>query len=393
MLDLTRIRGFGRCVLSLPFDRVSQESKTMRNGRLFLALCVVVLLWPASAPAKVKLAVMDLSPLGVEPAVASTYTQLVGAEINETGLFTVISRQDIKSMLDFEQDRRLVGCEADAACMAEIGGALGVEYVLSGSVGLLAGKHMLNLQLLDIKRAKVESRVKRTIPPGEEKATLEELRKAAHALVRPIRKGNTGFLALECSEEGASVYLDESLAGVTPLPQKPLPGGEHEVVLRKKGFVEWASEVNIGPGELSKLSVVLTPSQEYIGDYERKAQAMRYLAWGTLGLAVLGTAGSTWFYLSARENSELLQEANKKLELQPGDRKAQQQADQAYDQGTTQYTLYWVLMGSAILTGTSSTLLFYLGDPPDRYRQFEQGSGVTIGPGPGLAGLSVGGSF
>jgi len=131
----------------------------MRPKRLalpLLLLLLVLLVGSEAHGAKVKLAVMDLKPLGVEPAMASTYTELLAAEINETGLFTVISRADIKSMLDFEEDRRLVGCTADAACMAEIGGALGVEYVVSGSVGLLGGKHLLNLQLLDINRAKVE---------------------------------------------------------------------------------------------------------------------------------------------------------------------------------------------------------------------------------------------
>lgn len=364
----------------------------MRPHRLALLLPLLLMAAsPDAHAAKVKLAVMDLKPLGVEATIASTYTELLASEINETGLFTVISRADIKSMLDFEEDRRLVGCTADAACMAEIGGALGVEYVVSGSVGLLGGKHMLNLQLLDINRAKVESRVKRTLPPGSEKGIQEEMRRAAAALVRPVRKGHTGFLLVDCSEEGAGVHIDDSLTGMTPLPQKSLSGGHHELLLRKKGFVEWASDVEIKPGEQTKVSVVLTPSREYIEGYERKARTMRLLAWSTLGLAVASAAGSTWFYLKAKDNAEISQDAVDQMNLQPGkdDPALRARADEANSEGETQYTLYWVLMGSAVASAGASALLFYLGDDPSRYETFAGEAPVTLGPGPGLGGISL----
>ncbi len=215
------------------------------------------------------------------------------------------------------------------------------------------------------------------------------MKRAAAALVRPVRKGRTGFLAVDCSEEGAAVLIDDSLTGMTPLPQKSLPGGHHELLLRKKGFVEWASDVEVKPGEQTRVSVVMTPSTEYIEAYERKARAMRLFAWGTAGLALASAAGSTWFYLKAKDNSEISEQAVRDLEDDPSNAALRAKADEANSEGETQYTLYWVMMGGAIVSAGASALLFYLGEDPDRYESFAATPAVTLGPGPGLGGVSL----
>ena len=354
----------------------------------WLALAASLLV-PARGHGKVSLAVMDLKPNGVEEGVAETMTELLASHINDTGLFTVISREDIKSMLGFEEDKRLVGCESDMACMAEIGGALGVEFITSGSVGKLGQMHVLNLQLIDIKRAKVEARVKRLLPVKNESESLAGLKKAALALVRPLRKGRTGFLAIEANEEGASVYVDEHLLGVTPLKQKSLPGGYHELVLKKEGFVEWAGEVEIRPGALQRMDAVMIPSQEFIKSYERRAKTMRVLAWSCLGLSLASAAGSTYFFLAARDNADVSSDANTRLDLDPGDTNARERADKANSEGRTQYALYWTLMAASMVSVGSSAILFYLGDPPEKYEEFQQKAAVGLYPLPGGLGLSV----
>ena len=40
-------------------------------------------------------------------------------------------------MLAFEKQRQMLGC-ADTGCIAEIGGALGVDYIISGKVTRIA---------------------------------------------------------------------------------------------------------------------------------------------------------------------------------------------------------------------------------------------------------------
>ena len=85
----------------------------------------------------------------------------------------VISRDEIKSMLLHEQSKMLMGCD-DESCLAEIGGALGVQYIVSGNVGRIGETYLLHLKLINIREAKVENRV-------------AEVRKVDTDLVRPPR--------------------------------------------------------------------------------------------------------------------------------------------------------------------------------------------------------------
>ncbi|HUJ24629.1 MAG TPA: hypothetical protein VLW85_01320 [Myxococcales bacterium] len=78
---------------------------------------------------------LDLQARGVDAALAQSGGTLIASELDKLEVFKVISREDIRNMLSFEKDKQSLGCEADQACLAEIGGALGVEYI--ATVGFL----------------------------------------------------------------------------------------------------------------------------------------------------------------------------------------------------------------------------------------------------------------
>ena len=45
-------------------------------------------------------------------------------------------------------------CTSDTSCLVEIGGALGVDYLVSGSVGKLGDAFVIILKLMDVHEAK-----------------------------------------------------------------------------------------------------------------------------------------------------------------------------------------------------------------------------------------------
>ena len=67
----------------------------------------------------------------------STLTNMVSEQLDATGAFSTISTQDIKQMMGFERLKDLTSCESDTSCIAEIGGALGADFLVTGSVTLL----------------------------------------------------------------------------------------------------------------------------------------------------------------------------------------------------------------------------------------------------------------
>jgi TolB-like protein len=84
-----------------------------------------------------------------------------------TRRFAVVGRSDIASLLGLERQRQFVGC-GDAACVAEIAGALGVGYLAAGDVGRVGDARVLNLKIIDVKTASVAARARRTVQTDAE---------------------------------------------------------------------------------------------------------------------------------------------------------------------------------------------------------------------------------
>jgi serine/threonine-protein kinase len=62
------------------------------------------------------------------------------------------------------------------------------------------------------------------------------------------------------TQEGAQIYVDGKLIGVTPL-RRPLDidAGDHMVTIKKPGFNTWSSQVTVRPKETFPLHITLSP--------------------------------------------------------------------------------------------------------------------------------------
>ncbi|MEO1335888.1 MAG: PEGA domain-containing protein, partial [Myxococcota bacterium] len=210
-----------------------------------------------------------------------------------TGLrvFRVITREDIKRLLQLEQTRQRCTGKIDAACMAEIGGALGVDFLVYGEVARVGGTYSLSLVMLDIGRAEAANRVNRKIRNTSD--LLAETERASIQLVQPLLSNKRGFLVLDIPEAGAKVTVDGRVVGVTPLTGRlPLTMGAHEVIVEKEGFLAWARTVDVSPNQAAVEQVALVPSEDFIADYQDRAQTLRTSAWITAGsgAALLATS-------------------------------------------------------------------------------------------------------
>jgi hypothetical protein len=58
-----------------------------------------------------------------------------------------------------------------------------------------------------------------------------------------------GGLSVESRPAGASVFVDNRLAGTTPLSIAELPAGEHSVRIELDGYRRWSASARVTPGE------------------------------------------------------------------------------------------------------------------------------------------------
>ena len=155
--------------------------------RLFAGFFLLLLLAPALAGAEpVSVAVMEFtSKGGVTQDQMDALSDMLANEIEGLGDFRVIGKSDISSMLSLEeQKQRLSACD-DQACLAEIGGALGVRWVVVGNVSLFGDTYLLNMKLIDVEKVQVAGRVSKSIKGGESKL-IAELPSGARELFKAV---------------------------------------------------------------------------------------------------------------------------------------------------------------------------------------------------------------
>ncbi len=143
---------------------------------------------PVASPAKpkaVKVAFLGMQAgLGVESGVAEIVSASFLASIQERPTVRVVSTKELQAVLSYERQRQLIGC-SDSGCLAEIGGALGVDQLLSASLGRLGDTLVFSAQLFNAHKAQVEKRYSAQSNGSAEDELLDMSAEAAVGLFGP----------------------------------------------------------------------------------------------------------------------------------------------------------------------------------------------------------------
>ena len=144
----------------------------MRRTATLLAMILTAGL-SLSAMAQTKLAVTEIKARrGVDPVLAKVVEEFLASEIAKTGRYQVIGRDDILRMLDHDQQKQMMGC-SDDSCMAEIGGAMGVDYLAAGSLDRVGKSVLITIKLINVREATVERRETERLRGASEEDALD----------------------------------------------------------------------------------------------------------------------------------------------------------------------------------------------------------------------------
>jgi len=362
---------------------------------------------PAAEPAraqKIKLAVLDLVATGVPAELAANITAYVATEIDRMEVFKVVSGQDIRTMLSFEAQKQAMGCAGDSAsCLAEIGGALGVRYLVSGGIGKIGDTMTINLTLTDIEKANVVGRSTEQVK--EQSRMLETAGRAVKVLAAKILADRTATLLVTCPERGSTVKIDGQAVGVTPLQRRPITWGPHTLEVEKTGFVSYIEDFTVMTRGLVERQVSMVPSPDFLQGYEGKASKMRLGAWITTAAAVAAFGAAGYFQYDYNAKADDFKKKadlyNSKTELQTKPEWDKLKA--SYDETQSRYN--WILgaAGLGLVCAAGSTFLWIAGDDPDRYARYrdvadnrDEGSWLphlAFVPMPGGGFVSAGGTL
>ena len=210
-------------------------------------------------------------------------------------------------------------CIESNDCIRAYAMEAGLQLMVYGKVGKAAYGYWLIITKIgltgipdEIKKIKVEGGVTKLI---------ENVEAAADWLLGPDRT----WLQVSVDQEGAVLSLDDKEIGpVTAEPMEVAPG-KHAVVLRKKGYEDYVSEIDCEQGTLCKVEATMavaaaavTPDKPPV---KKPPKPKKTKAWQTLGWVFSGlTAASlgTAIYFTVALNKDAQRYDDRLKELCPG---------------------------------------------------------------------------
>ncbi len=196
-------------------------------------------------PDKIPVAILDLEGRGISALEAATLTDRLRSEMVTVGAFVVVERGQMEMLLE-EQGFQQTGCTS-AECAVEVGKLLGVQKMVTGSIGKLGALYTVDARMFDVQTGEIERVSKREHRGGIEglidllgvvtkdlagiEEEPEEIAAVEPAKVeKPKKKGSKLFKwigVLAVAGGGAAYYLstqDEAAAGDLPVPPDPPTG-------------------------------------------------------------------------------------------------------------------------------------------------------------------------
>lgn len=168
----------------------------MHGCRSLLLLAALLVPAAAQAQKKVRVAVLEIRPLATEAAKAELLSEIALTEAASMPGFDVIGKSDINSLIGFEKQKQVMGCSDDSACLAEVGGALGVDYIMVGSLGKIGSMYRIDLKLVETRKARVRGRFGTSVE-GQEEKLIVAIQKAVHQLLGPLAPGPAAVATVE----------------------------------------------------------------------------------------------------------------------------------------------------------------------------------------------------
>jgi hypothetical protein len=243
----------------------------------------------AMAAAEKRVAVLETKVEGgVEPVVGKQFTSRLAEVLGRRPAVKVLAPDDIRAVLEQEAHRQLLGC-ADDRCIAEIGGALGVDLLVSGRVSKLQDGYALSLSGVDPASVRAVGHVTETW-----RGPTLELLDLVSPMVDKLLAGDerlTGALALEGVVVGSRILVDDQIRGTAPAGRMAgLDIGARRVQVIADEHAPFERWIVIRKDETTTFAVVQVADSV-------KPVYQTWWFWTVVGVAVVGGATGAAFAL------------------------------------------------------------------------------------------------
>ena len=193
---------------------------------------------------KINTAFLGFNARDIPLSGADILSDLVREELIKSGKYNVIDREHTEYLLEeiaFQHTDL-----TDQNSIASIGNLLGVEKLMTGTIGKLGDLSIITLRIMDVETGVIE----RT-ETEEFIGMMEELRKPVRIAVQKlldiegIEVDRGTFIHVGSEPEGVNIYVDGLFEGSSPARIKVPGPGEYRVKLYAPGYEEWHQKVEV----------------------------------------------------------------------------------------------------------------------------------------------------
>ena len=239
---------------------------------------------------KLSVAVMPLITQGIEQATGDALTQILAAEMNSIEGMSVIAQDDINAMLGKVEKDLEMQCSDSIECIVEIGAALGLSKLITGTVGKVKDTFVISIQLIDTRKAKVLARVLESYS-GDRSELTNAIKLAAYQIAGVDYSSKKGSINFTFNTDQAKIIIGETkdqLKDSTYRKKDMLPGRYFLKVLgNADDFFPFQTDIYVAPGitNVKTFSILERPAKWY----------ETWWFW-TATTAIVAAAGATTYY-------------------------------------------------------------------------------------------------
>lgn len=242
-----------------------------------------------------KIAVWRFDALGIEAELVTRLETLFKFELERLAKQPLPTRNDITRVTTVAERE----CTGEEKCIAAIGKKLGVDVVVTGTVGSLGDAYILNIKAIDVATAKTLQRIQTDPLRGGPDDLIDGVRVAAYRLLAPNQLH--GALQIQSDLVGATVELDGKSIGKTPLPNQGVIGklalGPHKLKVSAVGYAPFEEPVDVRFQKVSQVVVRLIASDVVLGTGKTTTVVRRpfysktwFIVGAAIGAIVIGAA-------------------------------------------------------------------------------------------------------
>jgi len=143
------------------------------------------LCWAQTAR-KTTVAILDLEPKGVPETEVSALSDRLRTELFRTGTFDAMERGKMQDILKEQGFQQSGACNTDA-CAVEVGQLIGVEKMVSGSLGKVGKTYTVNIRMIDVRTGRIERSVTEDYTGEIDKLLTVVMKNVAYTLASSVQ--------------------------------------------------------------------------------------------------------------------------------------------------------------------------------------------------------------